>query len=680
MSSRNILLLGILNLLLASAVQAQSEEELLVEQIVEALAENAAEDADYSELVERLHFYRRHPINLNNTTVSELQELTFLSPLQITQLLTYLKENGELIELMELQAVEGFDSETIARLLPFVTIQPRFGLKHLTLKNLISKGRHDLIFTYGKVLERQAGFRIPDTSSRSRYLGSPHRLLTRYRYNLGKELKLSLNMEKDAGEGLFSSSQPRGFDFYSGSLSIKKAGRLKEMVLGDYSLQFGQGLSLWSGFGFGKGAAVTSIVKNPAGLRSYTSTNESQFMRGAAATVVIKKLELTPFFSLRYLDGSISSDSAISSVSVSGLHRTSNELDIRRSFRQTSYGLASQLMLSGLRIGATFSRTVLDKPFEAGKNEYDKFSFDGDKLSNLGLNYSYNFRNIYLFGETAHSIGEGTATVNGALLSLTSNVSFIALHRDYSRRYFSFYNQALSEATEAVNERGFYSGLVLNPNRRLEIATYADFYRFPWLRFRADAPSTGFEILSQLSYAPSKRLKAVLRYKFEQKEENDDLPNSLNFLEKVVKENARLELNYRISKDLQLRNRAEAVSYSKGKSGRQLGFLAFQDVNYRSMESRLSGSFRFAIFNTDGFDTRIYSFENDVLYGFSAPAYQHRGTRFYLNGRYRMVKGLDFWMRYSLTTYSNLESIGSGLEEIEGNKKSDIKLQLRYQF
>ncbi|WP_235972664.1 hypothetical protein [Pedobacter ghigonis] len=56
-------------------------------------------------------------------------------------------------------------------------------------------------------------------------------------------------------------------------------------MAGDYTLQFGQGLTLWSGFSFDKGPDVTSVAKKDLGLRPYTSTNEYSFFRGAAATI-----------------------------------------------------------------------------------------------------------------------------------------------------------------------------------------------------------------------------------------------------------------------------------------------------------------------------------------------------------------------------------------------------------
>jgi hypothetical protein len=89
---------------------------------------------------------------------------------------------------------------------------------------------------------------------------------------------------------------------------------------------------------------------------------------------------------------------------------------------------------------------------------------------------------------------------------------------------------------------------------------------------------------------------------------------------------------------------------------------------------------RFAIFDTDGYNSRIYAYENDVLYSFSIPAYYSQGTRFYIIGKYSIGKKVDLWLRYAQTYFTNTTSIGSGLDLINGPTRSDIRAQIRLRF
>ncbi len=658
---------------------SQTERILIVEQVIESITESTEEDFDYSELSERLNFYFLNPADINSVGEEQLKEFVFLSPLHIHRILAYREKNGAFIDLLELQSIDGIDKETIMNLIPFVKIGSVNALLNTTTEDLLAKGHHDLILRYGQTLQRQQGFLIQDTS-KSRYLGSPERLFVRYRYRYGQHVYLSLNMEKDAGEQFFLGKKLNGFDFYSASLYLRDLGRFKKIVIGDYALQFGQGLSLWSGLAFGKGAAIATTTKSEIGLRPYSSSNEALFFRGFATTWTVKKLNITPFVSYRLLDAGItdSADFEIKSLNQSGFHRTAGELKNKGNLRQMVYGLNVQYNKRNLSMGLSAYRTVFNRFFEPGKNIYNKFRFSGLSLFNGSIYFNRTWRNIYLFNEVSHSFGTGMALLNGLLISLSPQVSLSLLHRNYHRDYHTFYSQAISEGSGAANEKGMYSGLVIAPSRSLELAVYTDIFKFPWLKFRVDAPSTGFEGFSQLTWSLKKVLKAILRYNIEQKEQNGD-EGIVSIPVAVFKQNIRAELSYVLAEGLQIRNRIEVSIHKKG-SITEEGYLIYQDLLYNPMQSRFSGNFRFALFSTSGYNSRLYAYENDVLYGYSVPALQNKGIRFYLNGRWNLRRGLDVWMKYGITKYTNVDEIGSGLELISGNIKSDVKVQFRFQL
>ena len=110
------------------------------------------------------------------------------------------------------------------------------------------------------------------------------------------------------------------------------------------------------------------------------------------------------------------------------------------------------------------------------------------------------------------------------------------------------------------------------------------------------------------------------------------------------------------------------------------GFLIYQDVLYRPDDKPFDITLRYALFDTDDYDARIYAYENDVLYAFSIPGYYYNGSRFYILLKWEILDNLDFWLRFSQTFFNNQSTIGSGLDEIEGNARSEIKVQLRLKF
>ena len=660
---------------------AQDGDTDIIEKILDILSRDPIDDQDYSDVAERLTYYRKHPIDLNKATKEQLKELIFLSPIQINEILNHSLENGPFINVFELQSIKSLDVESISLLLYFVKVTLPVPLQDMTFKKLVQKADHDLMIRMGQILEGQAGFSKLANTKEANYQGSASRVLTRYRYNYSNTLAASLNMEKDAGEYFFGSGKNKGFDFYSGNISFRGNGLVKKLLVGDYALQFGQGLVMWSGSSFGKGAGISTIAKQDFGLKPYSSVNESMFLRGTSGTFKYKKISFTPFISKKNLDASLTDEGKeISTISISGLHRTKSELDNKSRLSSTIYGAHIQLNSKSLTIGFTSYQTRFSLPFGIGKSLYEQYDFVGNSLTNLGLHYDYNYKNTYFFGEMAHSKNGGSASINGIISSLSPKVSLVLMHRRYTKNYHSFFSQAISESSNTVNESGFYSALSLKFDSKWDLFTYSDFFRFPWLKFRVNAPSSGYEIFAQINYRMDKKLKLSSRFKQQVREENPEGIIAGSGLETVDKQNYRIEISYSINDRFSLRNRVEMVRYQKGGSKYELGFLNYQDIIYKPLSSKISGNIRFGIFDTESFNSRIYAYENDVLYSYSVPAYQGKGIRFYFNARYTLIRDFDLWLRYSLTSYYDQNTVGSGDDQINGNKRSDIRLQIRYQF
>ncbi len=649
-----------------------------IQNIIESQAEDLPEDYDLTEVIETLTRLRNNPLNLNNATADDLNKIFFLSPLQISNFLLHIKENGKLQDLLELQTIDGFDDKTIQSLLPFVSLKDELNLRKLSFGNISKFGKNDLIIRFAQTLEQQKGYTdLPG----NRYLGSPDKLQLRYKFLLVDVFAANLTIDKDAGEKRFD----KRLDFLSGNISFYKLGIVKKLVIGDYNLQFGQGMTLWSGFAFGKGPDVTSVAKKDLGLRRYSSTNEYSFFRGISATIALtRSVMLTPFVSLRKLDANqdIGPNGEVvqATINQTGLHRTETEIANRNSLSQQIFGAVLEYKTDNLAIGGIAYHTKFGDSFVTQKAVYDRYSFIGSDLTNLGIHYNYSVKNFYLFGELAKSLNGGLGSVNGILASLSPAVSATALYRNYSKDYHSFYNQAISEATEAANEEGLYLGLNVVPNKQWAFAVYSDYFKFPWLKFRIDAPSKGNEILAQLAYTPTKTFKILARFKTENKQQNTDLDVPIKFLDDVKKESYRLSINWLLSKTFSFQNRVEVSQYKKGEVPREFGYLIYQDVDYRPPASKLSANLRVAYFNTPSYNSRIYAYEDDVLYSFAFGIYNGNGFRTYVNLKYNLLKNLNIWARYGVFFYKDVTTVGSYLDEIQGNKKSELKLQMRYQF
>lgn len=679
------MLLFVVFTLLSLRSFAQEVEQINIEEILlEQLSEELGENVDISEIVERLTYYMKHPLNLNTATESELSNLIFLTPQQIVNLLYHRQISGDFISILELQAITGFSPQVINILQHFVRVDEVSSLKNIIWKEVLTNNDQILMIRYGRNLETQKGYSIKD-ESRSKYLGDPNRYAIRYRWNFDDRIKIALNMEKDAGEPFFKNKQRYGFDFYSGHIELNNLNRtVKKVVVGDYALQFGQGLVLWNGLSFGKGAWIGSIARQGAGLKPYSSLNENNFQRGISIKLEFNRWEWTPFIAYNQLSGKVEdtgdTEKTISTISLSGLHRTDTELSYKDQVKQLVYGSNVSYRYKRLKIGLTYMSIRFNGNLSKGKDVRNLFDFEGKSLQQIGLSYQTNYRNYYIFGEVAHSFNAGFATINGLIASLHPKLSLFATYRNYGRDYHSFYAQSLGESSSVSNENGIYAGLVFHPNRKVEWMNYVDIFSSPWLKYRIDAPSQGTDFLSQLSYVWYKKGKLSIRYRYRLKQENHPLSTSnTNILAAITKNQLRLHYEYKLNEKWNIRTRVELASYDKEQSIPSKGFLVYQDVFWKGI-SKLQVNLRIAYFNTTDYDSRIYAYENDVLYASSFPVYYDKGYRSYLNLRWRIVKKVDIWTRYALTYFPNRETIGSGLDEIQGKVRSDLKVQMRWQW
>jgi hypothetical protein len=681
LTSRKLVLLLCLLFFFATLVQAQqqteNDEDRVIRDLIENMAADLPEDYDLSELTETLTYLHKHPLNLNKATPEALKALVFLSSLQISNLIEHIQANGKFIDLLELQAVDGFDVQTVQRIMPFVTISDA-SKQQYGLSNLIHQSEQQLLLRYGQTLEKQRGF---EALPGSRYLGSPERLLAKYKYNYKDQVTANLVLEKDAGEYLYAKAQGKGPDFFSGNVTVYRTGIINKLVVGDYSLQFGQGLTLWTGFGFGKGPDVTSVAKKDVGLKPYSSSNESSYLRGLATTIrVYERLELTSFVSRTQQDAStkVDEDGHVTQINIgiSGLHRTPSELKNRNALRQTIYGSALQYNSDNLTLGVVGYKSEYSNSFVTGPLAYNQYNFTGQQLFNTGIHYNYTFQNIYFYGETAKSFPGGVAMVNGAMASLSRSVSVVVVNRNYGKDHHNFLARSLGESSDASNESGWYAGMNFVPSKRWSFSLYGDAFKFPGLKYRIDQGSCGYELLSQAVYSPTKTFKVVIRAKTQQKQQNAAVKED-STIRNVNQSNYRIAVNWSLTKTLAFENRFEVVNYKK-ESINELGFLLYQDVNYRPSASKLSGNMRVAVFHTASYNSRLYAYEDDVLYSSGFGMYNGKGLRTYLNLQYKLSKKLHVWARYAIFLYKDLETVGSGLDLIQGNKKMDLKFQLRY--
>ncbi len=664
--------------------QAVNRKDVDLEKLIDEIFPVQDEDFNYEELYETYGQLLASPINLNTATEEQLRMLLILNSTQLFDFIQYRKENGPLLSLYELQVIPSFNETVIRQLQPFVLVDNG---QATGWKNLMGRVFHEKnnywVTRLERTLETRAGFK-KDAPPSTGYAGSATKMYNRFRVSAPGDFSFGFTSEKDAGEKIQwkPSNHQFGFDFLSAHAQVANKGIIKNLILGDYQSQFGQGLTLGGGFGMGKGSeTITTMRRNNLGFIPYTSVAEFGFFRGAAASISINRwLTFHSFYSRTLRDANAvatpgtETEESVSSLFLSGFHRTNNELDSRKNLSEINVGGVAQVKTEKMDAGLIAHRTGYSESIMRNPTVYNQFAFNGKANTNLGLYWNYSFRNFSFFSEATQSLGAGSAVVAGMLASISQSLDVSLLYRNFARDFHSFYSNALSEGSTPQNERGVYWGWKYRWSKKHSASGYIDLFHFPWLRFRSYRPSAGSEWMLRYNFAPSKRVLFFVQIRSEEKNRNLAEPMAQYTTANGTKTNYWINADYKLLDNIGFKTRAQFVTYDLGLHSSK-GFALIQDVNYDWR--KFSCSARFAIFQTDDYDTRLYSYERDAWLAFSIPAYQGVGTRRYALIQYKISQKADVWFRWASTEYENRDTIGSGGETINGNSRNDFKIQCR---
>jgi hypothetical protein len=642
---------------------------------------------NYEDFYEAMYQFYLHPIDLNTATADELQSLYILNPTKIDLLLKHRKKIGSFQSVYELQTIDSNAAMNYKKIIPFVITKQA----HQHWKDLFNPNHPDastyFLIRNSQDFQQSKGFR------ENNFVGNPSHLYARFRSSMPKKYSLGFTIEKDAGEKLWSTQHnTQGFDFFSWHMAIKEVGIFKNIILGDYQLQFGQGLVLGAGFNFGKGAeTITTIKRNNLGARPYSSVLENGFFRGIASTIQLNpRLKSTFFFSATNNDGNekrmvdINTNESTyeaGSILLTGLHRNSAELLKKSSIQEHAMGgnVHWSSVSKNIHLGYNSALTQFEFAINPEIEQYNKYYFRGNQNYCHSIDFSWHKHNFNIFGEMAQSSSGGKAATLGLISSLAPTVDFSMLIRHFERNYHSFYAKAFSENYLPINEQGIYWGLKIKPNRKWLLSSYFDYFKFPWLKYRIDQPSLGYETLSRITFTPSKTLTFFVQYRYISKPRNTST-NDFDYFNKVINYNQQnwvLDLQYKAHPIIQLHSRAQASKFEHTAEPNK-GLYVMQEISFKHKMHALA--LRYAIFDTDDFDTRQYVYEKDVLYAFSIPMLYGRGSRYYVLTHFRINHSWDLWLKYIHTEYLYKDSIGTSWDSILGNQNDEIKIQVRWRF
>lgn len=650
---------------------------------------------------ERLSHLAENPLDVNRASAADLIALPPVSPTLARRIIKHRRRHGSFASLDALTQINGLTRADLRRLHPYLSVIPPTGdegdrspyQSPPPLDTMLTNLDLRILQRLTRDLDSGRGFQA-DTS-RTTFRGSPTHASTRIRLSYRRRMQLAITLDKDPGEPLrwHPASNTYGFDHIAGNFTLRDMGRLQTLVIGDFTAQYGQGAALWEGFSFGKGRdPVSPLIRSGRGIVPFQSTTENQYFRGTAATVAVTPdVSATGFVSNRHRDATLDSSQAESpsrvlpaqTLSTGGLHRTPSEINRKGAIGLTTTGGALEYRTAALAVGITGYKSWFNRPLRPPKQPYRRFAVSGTQTSMVSLFASAVLENYTLFGEGARAASGRYGGLVGAALDHEAGVDAILLGRHFPRSFPGLYNSAIGESGATQNETGVYLGVRLQLAERWQIGAYADQYRFPWLRFGVPRPTDGLETRLVVEYDPRPWLSSSVQIRAEKEERGTERSarngRLLAAVHAVRRHSARWHAEYDFSDALTLRTRAQLTRSVFENGSPATGILLYQGMRLQATDA-LQFDARLTVFDTDGFDARIYAYEHDLLYSFSVPVLHGQGQRSYILARYSPKSSVTVEAKYGVTWYPHRQVVGSGLNATNGNQRRELRVQLRWNF
>lgn len=645
-------------LLILLELRCFCQEKKLTEMISSIAEELAADESDPEAAViyiESLNELAENPVKINSSGEEEIARLFFLTDFQVKALADYAHSSGRIVSVYEIANIPGFDRETCEMMIPFITLDDMIKMSRDSIKL-----RNSLITnTYYKT-----------GNTEPTYLGSPVKVLTKYKFTSGG-LTGGIMFEKDPGEKFISGDPPLP-DFVSTYIAYTGRGLIRKIITGDYSGRFGQGTNINTGIRTGLSMIAPGYMASRNEIRPYTSTDENNYFRGAATELAFKNLGLTLFYSKNYLDASIIADSAdntsyFQSFYQGGIHNSTTSIQKKNGVADQTYGINLTYNLSNVRIGFTWAEDKLSIPMIPEKDDPKEiFDFNGDRNSIYSVYYNVAIKKYLLFGEISVNNSFRHAIVQGLSFRPSDRLSLNFLFRDYEPGYLSFHGHGPGVRSVTGNEQGIIGNFSFEAARHLFISGGVDIHSFPWLQYRCSAPARGIrkELVARFFPGDKLKIEALYNYRLSM---NDAVNNRMiPEQNELVTRSIRSSVRYSVNNNLTLGTR---IDYKIVDPAGEIGILLLNDIIYSVRPLPLTLWIRHCIYKTDSWDSRIYTYENDLLYSFNIPALSGEGSRSYVMLRWKICDSAEIRVKYIASSLHDSRYVINTTDEIRFQMK-----------
>ncbi|MDW7679536.1 MAG: helix-hairpin-helix domain-containing protein [bacterium] len=635
---------------------------------IEKLIEIETEISEGHPLFEMLAELEANPLDINKASAGQLAQLPWISDVLAREIIRFRRQYGKFNAVDELLLLPSFEPDLLPLLKKYLTASSAPWLRSSALELKLRASRK---------LQTGKGYKT------EYYHPSPTKIYNRLNWVLNERIRLGLLTEKDAGEKELT-------DFFAWYIEYDHQNSGSSVIIGHYLLEFGQGLILWNPYPQFKGSNPVYTAKSRArGATGYRMLDENFSLYGLSTQICANFYQVNLFYSTKRIDASIDPGSGqITHFYRTGYHRSQSEREKKDQLQEKIIGARIALLSQNkFSFAATGYLCDYDREISTKQDDRYRFDFNGKSNSVVGVDFNYSVGELNLFGEMGRSKNNGVGYIFGLIYD-SKQLDFSTLYRNYDKHFHSLRGMSFSENSgPPQNEQGVFLGIRFKPTPRFRFSIYLDQFKFPWRSYSLPLPVSGKELLCSMEVKPAKKIWLYAHIKASQKAKSlmaiDERGNLAQLVLPGDQINVRLQLDLSPLSSIKVRQRLEKkwVIHRKINNlnyinpGRYSGTLLYQELTWQSKQKGAL-SFRITFFDTDDYQSRIYQFERDVPGVFSNQMLYGKGSKWYLLWRISMSRIFKFYLKYSSLHYYYRQSIGSGYDQIDGDRVDTINLQL----
>lgn len=591
--------------------------------VVSSVPEAAAYLSGVSELeqipaeeMEKWWDLAEHPVPINLVGRNVLEASGLMSMYQIVSLLDYRARSGDVLSISELGAVDGFGKETAEALRWFISLESHsLPGKSSDYRTPV---RNSLTINESNKLSIPFDGKSPDYSW-SHY--EKFRTGAEGRWSAGLSLKRTYSDDVP---------WPSAYTVHGAYFGRRHLSRL---VVGDYSLRFGQGLTLWSGFAMTGVSGPRSFWKRPTGISPSMSASSSSSLRGAAAELDYGRFGISVFLGSPGFRDWCENSSKLQLDLLPGMNAA-------WFFR---HGQVSLTALCNIKNAKSMGKA------NAGMEVFRV----GDEvvlpLTKVSVDARFCIRGIEIFGEAAMDICNVKPALTGGFMFPAGEWKLALAGRYIPSKYDLSFTAPVRAFSGKGGEHGAAAGISFK----------------------------SYELSVDYAFVPEKDRKQVKVLLSSPLRLSESVNLDLRVTErwKSYGNTNRLDLRADLKVNAGKWNtvvRAYAALTDK------LSGLGYVEESY---SGRIGAVFlRGTMFAADSWDGRLYCYERDAPGSFNVPAYYRRGYSLSLVARlkFRLRKN-DAVKAYIRTGYTDTPWLSPGQKKWRP-AKAELKMQITYDF